>query len=204
MKIPLFKILKGKFLKIAETQDLIIIELTKNFDFVLHGGTAIWRVYGGKRFSFDIDIYYQNPREIIKFFKKTSSLDRYKITSSGIAYLRIQGVELEVSPKFKKLKTTEKEFWLTDGTSILVETLTPEELVKEKINAFINRKKSRDLYDIFYLLDFCDPKKIRRELKKIVNIKKPEDFEGLKEMILLGKVPSFEFIKRKVNSYAKI
>ncbi len=36
-KIPLRKILKGKFLKIAEMQDIIILELLKNFDFVLHG-----------------------------------------------------------------------------------------------------------------------------------------------------------------------
>jgi len=49
-KLPLAKILKGRILKIAEFQDLIVIELCKRFDFILRGGTAIWRIYGGKRF----------------------------------------------------------------------------------------------------------------------------------------------------------
>ncbi|MBC7092239.1 MAG: hypothetical protein H5T50_10105 [Nitrososphaeria archaeon] len=47
-KLPLAKILKGKMLKIAELQDLIVIELCKRFDFILRGETAIWRIYGAK------------------------------------------------------------------------------------------------------------------------------------------------------------
>ncbi len=209
MKIPLAKILKGKFLRIAEMQDLAIIEIAKNFDFVLHGGTAIWRIYGGKRFSFDIDIYYKNPQEIAKFFEssKLFKLTKLRKTSSNVVYLKIkesEEIEIEISPLFKKLKTTEKEFWLTDGTSIIIKTLPPEELIKEKISAFINRKKSRDLYDIFYLLDFCDKNKIRNNLKKLLyELEKPKDFEGLRELILLGKSPSFETIKEKVIRYAK-
>ncbi len=47
-KIPLIRFLKGNMLKIAEMQDLLVLELSREVDFVVHGGTAIWRIYGGK------------------------------------------------------------------------------------------------------------------------------------------------------------
>ena len=209
MKIPLFKLLKGKLLRIAELQDWIIIELSKKFDFILHGGTAIWRVYGGKRFSFDIDIYHKNPEKILNHFKTNNQIKTTKsrITSSNVVYLRIKDteeVELEVSPIFKRITPVEKEFWLTDGSSMLIKTLSPEDLVKEKIEAFINRRKSRDLYDIYYLLDFCDRQIIKPYMRKLLPHleKMPDDFKRLNELVLIGKPPSFETIKEKVMRYA--
>ncbi len=209
MKIPLFRLLKGKLLRIAELQDRIIVELSKKFDFILHGGTAVWRVYGGKRFSFDIDIYYKNPKQILNYFKSRSQLKitKSRITSSNVAYLKIKDieeVELEISPLFKKINPIEKEFWLTDGTSLLIKTLSPEDLIKEKTEAFINRKKSRDLYDIYYLLDFCNKKSVKPYMRKLLPHleKPPNDFKRLKELILIGKTPSFETIKVKVMRHA--
>jgi hypothetical protein len=59
---PLSRLLKGKLLRIAETQDAVITYLvSRGVEFVLHGGTAVWRVYGGKRVSIDIDVYAENP-----------------------------------------------------------------------------------------------------------------------------------------------
>jgi len=209
MKIPLIKILKGRFLRIAELQDLVIIELSKKFDYVLHGGTAIWRVYGSKRFSFDIDIYYSRPADIISYFNKLKilKLTRYKITSSNVAYIRVKSAEeidIGITPFFRSLDVIERDYWLTDGTSIVVKTLSPEDLVKEKVNAYLNRMKSRDLYDIYYLLDFCDIDKIKGDLKKLLPKleTEPRDFGGLRELILLGKTPSFESIREKVVRYA--
>ncbi len=204
-KIPLAKILKGKLLKIAEMQDLIILELLRKFDFVLHGGTAVWRVYGGKRFSFDIDLYYKKPEKIAEYFtlQKIFRITKKRITSGGVLYLKLkeeEEVELNVSPFFKKIKSVEKEFWLIDGSNITIKTLSPEDLVKEKISAFLNRKKARDLYDIYYLLDFCDTRKIKSELNILAEkISKPRDFHGLREIILIGKTPSFKAIEEKVK-----
>jgi hypothetical protein len=99
-RIPLIKILKGRLLKIAELQDAVILELSRRFNFVLHGGLAVWRVYGGKRFSLDIDIYHDNPREVNIPFKSTRVL-----TASGVLYLRIKDdveIELEASPMFEE------------------------------------------------------------------------------------------------------
>ena len=88
-KIPLARILKGKFLKIARVQDLVILELLRKFDFILHGGTAIWRIYRGKRFSYDIDIYHPNPEEIAAYLSSSRmfSILRKKLTPFRISVL---------------------------------------------------------------------------------------------------------------------
>ena len=51
--------------KIAYAQDLIVKEVYSVFNnAVLHGGTAIWRCYNGKRFSEDLDFYF--PKDMQK------------------------------------------------------------------------------------------------------------------------------------------
>lgn len=207
--LPLSKILKGKLLRIAELQDSIMIELSKSFDFILHGGTAVWRVYGGKRFSYDIDIYHNDPEDVAKHFSSSSAFKvlKSKITPSKVLYLKIGNgvvIELEASRVPKKVETVEASFWLVDGSTMVVVTLTPESLLREKARAFMDRKTAKDLYDIFYLLDFCDKSKTRREMEKIVPLleSEPKDFPGLPELILVGKPPSFEAIVRKVKMHA--
>jgi len=204
-RIPLVKILKGRLLRIAELQDAVILELSRRFYFVLHGGLAVWRVYGGKRFSLDIDIYHEDPRKLMNIpFKFT----RKKLTSSGVLYLRLKDgaeVELEASPMFKKKEIIEADYWLVDGSSIVIRTLKQEELVREKVEAFLERGKARDLYDIYYLLDLCDPALIKEEMKVLSEkLRIPDDFSGLKELILMGVPPSFDAIERKVRRYASI
>jgi hypothetical protein len=204
-------ILKGKLLKIAELQDKIVIELVSKFDFVLHGGTAIWRIYNGKRFSFDIDIYCADPSAIAEYFGKTGAfkMSRSKMTSSGVLYARFEeeGIEVEInaSPLFKKIDAADGEFQLVGGDSIILKTLSPEELLKEKISAFMDRKKVRDLYDIFYLIDFADLRSARPSLQNLAKSldSPPADFGGLKELILLGKAPEFETMVRKVKMHAE-
>jgi len=206
-KIPLARILKGRLLKIAELQDIILLELSRRFDFVVHGGTAVWRIYGGKRFSVDVDIYHPEPGRIAEHFSKVFKVVRSRVTPSKVLYLRIVDqavVELEASPAFEEIHAIESDFWLVDGSSIVVKTLRPEDLVREKIRAFLNRKKARDLYDIYYLLDFCK-ESVRSELKKLLPEleEAPKDFPGLKELILIGRAPSFETIVGKVRRFAQ-
>lgn len=210
-KFPLNRLLKGKLLRIAEMQDKLVIELASRFGIILHGGTAIWRMYRGKRFSFDIDIYSSDPAEILEYFKKSEAfkLVRGKLTSSDVLYMRFQEgntlVEVEASPLFKKMQTTDGEFYLVGGDSIVLKTLTASELLREKINAFRSRSKARDLYDIFCLTDIADTSKIKNDIRSLLPFLKvaPDDFPGLKELILVGKTPDFETIVRKVRGYAK-
>ena len=59
MELPIIYKLKRESQKeLAELQDEaieVVYSLLQNA--VIHGGTAIWRCYGGKRFSEDIDLY---------------------------------------------------------------------------------------------------------------------------------------------------
>ncbi len=207
-KFPLKNLLKGKLLRIAELQDKLAIELASKFEFVLHGGTALWRVYGGRRVSLDIDIYHEKPEEVMEHFSKSGAFEmlRGKMTGSDVLYMKFRGegdtiVELHVSPPFGRVEAADGEFRLVDGSSIILKTLTPEWLLKEKISAFRNRKKARDLYDIFYLLDIADASRFRGEIRSLLPLQKPQDFSGLRELILLGKAPEFETIERKLRAY---
>jgi len=210
-KLPLGRLLKGRLLRIAELQDKLMIEATSRFPVVLHGGTAIWRVYGGKRFSFDIDLYHGKPSEILEHFKKSwaFNLVRSKMTGSDVLYMRFSeggiDVEVEVSPMFRDIPVSDGEFHLVGGDSIVIRTLSPEEMLAEKMAAFADRKKARDLYDVFFLLDMADTDTMVEELKKFARLlgNPPEDFKGLSELVLVGKAPDFGTITRKVKFYAK-
>jgi hypothetical protein len=209
-KLPLRNVLRGKMLRIAELQDSLITELVSKFDFVLHGGTAIWRIYKGKRFSYDIDIYCADTSAIAHHFGKTNAfkMTRSKVTGSGVLYARFEDagaeVEINASPYFTKVNPVDGEFRLVGGDSIILKTLAPEELLKEKISAFLDRRKARDLYDIFYLMDFADAAEIRGDVKNLARFLNapPTDFGGIRELILLGKAPEFETIVRKVKMHA--
>jgi len=103
---------------------------------------------------------------------------------------------------FKEVHGIPKEYETVEGTLITVYTLPPETLIKEKIMAYLKRKKIRDLYDIFFLLRFVREKeKIKKELETLItSFKKPLDEEELKTLILFGIAPSskemIEYIKR--------
>ena len=80
MRIPLANQLKKRQqVETAFLQDEIIrlVYLTTE-EMVLHGGTAIWRCYSGKRFSEDLDLYSSTFPRIIKQFKKS---DRLKVSA---------------------------------------------------------------------------------------------------------------------------
>ena len=206
-KIPLVKVLRGNMLKIAEVQDVLVLELLKGIDFVIHGGTAIWRIYGGKRFSYDVDIYCQHVEKIPNILS-TLNVTRKKLMPSRVLYLRVSNeaeVELEASPMFERREVIEGDFWLIDGSSVVVRTLSPCSLLEEKVHAYKNRRKARDLYDIYYLLDLCEDGSVKDSLRQILPLLRepPRDYSILREIVLMGRPPSFETVVRKVERFAR-
>ncbi len=204
-KIPLMRLLKGNLLRIAEMQDILILEISREIDFVIHGGTAIWRIYGGKRFSYYVDIYSQEVERIPQVISPLLNIVRVKLTPSGVLYMKVGNgatVELEASPMFEEREVVEEDFWLVDGSTIVVKTLTPCSLLEEKIGAYIGRRKARDLYDIYFLSDLCpEAGEILKKLLRYLD-EPPKDFPVLKELIIAGRPPSFETIVRKVRRIA--
>lgn len=197
--IPLIlRIKKQKHRETARTQDLVVDELYRHFNnAVLHGGTAIWRCYKGNRFSEDIDIYIQRDLgKINDFFeslkKKGFNIKRKKVSETSLfSLVELNRAEVRVEAVFKNVAGSLKEYETVEGNLITVYTLTPEELVKEKIATYIKRMKVRDLYDVFFLLKHVNNKKdIESKLSFLINnFKIPVDTKELKVIIIEGLIP---------------
>lgn len=211
--IPLILRLKKSIHKeIAKTQDIIVETLYQIFDdAVLHGGTAIWRCYDGNRFSEDVDVYI--PRDIKKiesFFenlkKKGFLIEKKKIGENSIySSLQFNNTHVRFEAVFKKINGSLKEYETSESNFITVYTLTPEEIIIEKVETYLKRKKIRDIYDIFFLLRYVSNfNLISKNLKKLIsNYESPNDEDDLKVLILEGIVPNsnkiIEYIKNRVN-----
>jgi predicted nucleotidyltransferase component of viral defense system len=135
---------------------------------------------------------------VIKKFKKTKNSIFVKLSYLNTS-IRLEAV-------FKNVKNpVTKSFEMSDGTLILVNTLSPEEMILEKISAYIKRKKVRDLYDIYFLLNFVENKdKVKKHLVDFLeNFKKPKDEKELKVLIISGSVPSVESMIETVRRWVK-
>lgn len=215
MDLPIIKNLKQKRRKeIAQGQDLVIQEIYKlSKRVVLHGGTAIWRCYGGNRFSWDLDFYF--PFEFkskLKELKKNLEeigidVKKLKTTENSIyATLVYKKRTIKFGGLFKNIKqVVTKQYKLIDGTSIVVNTLSLIELLKEKIAAYLNRRKIRDLYDVYYLSDLVEEKsKIKLPLSKLLkSYKQPKNKKQLQSLIITGVAPNEKDIKKQIKRWAK-
>lgn len=214
--LPINKKLKKIVHKnVALAQDIVMMEIFNHYpNAVIHGGTATWRCYENNRFSEDIDVYLpltQKKTDFKDFLndlnKKGFIINKFKKTNNSIfAKFSYLGVEIRFEVVFKNIKNfITKSFEMSDGTYILVNTLQPEELIKEKVSTYIKRKKVKDLYDIFYLLKFVENKQlVKNDLKKFVErFTKPLDEKELKTLIIVGSIPNvtemLEVIKKWVE-----
>ncbi|MEW6528454.1 MAG: nucleotidyl transferase AbiEii/AbiGii toxin family protein [Candidatus Micrarchaeota archaeon] len=204
MIIPLEKRLKKRMhVEIALLQDEIT-ELLYGIenDIILHGGTSVWRCYGGNRFSEDLDFYCANVKKIEHNFKKAAksrglSILKFKKTKNLIfCKVSNRNSEVRIEINFARLKTAiSKPFEKTDGTFMEVLTLSPEELVLEKISAYQNRRFIRDIYDIYHLSNYVNDEKIgERMITFFASLEKPVDEENLNSIVYSGNVPAFKQI----------
>ncbi|MBI2106943.1 nucleotidyl transferase AbiEii/AbiGii toxin family protein [Candidatus Woesearchaeota archaeon] len=210
--IPLIlRLKKNSHREIAKAQDLVVETLYNIFNnAVFHGGTSIWRCYKGNRFSEDIDVYLtRDLKKINEFFslleKKGFIVEKKKITETSIfSTLKFNRENVRFEAVFKKISGSLKEYETAEGNFLIVYALKPEELIKEKINAYLKRQKIRDLYDIFFLLRYVENlSSVKKELKGfIVKFENPKDENNLKVLVLEGLIPSkekmLEYIKNKL------
>ncbi len=216
MKLPIIKQLKNRNqIEVAKLQDELIL-LLYNIDntLIIHGGTALWRCYSGHRFSEDIDLYsliFPGRLNDVKNEILSHELKLLKLKDTGnILFSNISdgivNVKIEINHKYYPQKPVEMEYELIDGNSVNVLTLSPEDLIKEKILAYNDRRFIRDLYDIYILIKYINhPECIRENLIKFLNeIQKPVDENVLKSIVYLGLPPSynrmFDYIEQYINS----
>ena len=209
--IPLIlKIKKENHKEIARAQDIIIEELYKIFDkAIIHGGTAIWRCYQGNRFSEDIDAYIEYNQEKIEVFfnsltKIGFTLLKKKITNNSIySNFRFNRVNVIFEAIFKRKESILKEYESYEGNFITIYTLTPEDLIEEKVNAYLSRFKIRDLYDIFFLLKYVKNKdKTKKDMERLIkNFKEPVDKQDLKVIIIQGITPDTKNMLKYIENW---
>ncbi len=195
--------------KIASAQDLILKEVYSIFNkAVLHGGTAIWRCYSGKRFSEDLDFYLPKDREkleqLFERLKKSGfEIKKKKISDRSIySELELARTSVRLEATFQNIHGVLCDYEMSEGNFISIYSLTPEAFLAEKINTYLKRLKVRDLWDIFFLLKSVKGLKQVKEMGALIkNYKKPVDEEDLKAILLEGMVPSaqemIDYIHRK-------
>ncbi|MGC8618550.1 MAG: nucleotidyl transferase AbiEii/AbiGii toxin family protein [Thermoplasmata archaeon] len=209
---PIGSFLTGERLKLAELQDYVIDIIYSKIDAssILYGGTAIWRCYGGNRFSEDIDIYMKSD-SLRKF---VNSLPAYGLevlwrNPDFKSNIRIGNISTSLLLESKEGggESTIRPFVRTDGTATVVEVLSPTELMTRKIEAYLGRRFIRDIYDLLLLTRFLDKRDytVRSKLSVFLeDVKEPVDEKVLRALIYSGKEnigfsDIVQFIKRWIN-----
>src|SRR3989338_2739740 len=202
--IPLHLRLKKKAHQIiAYAQDLMMEEVYHFFpEAVLHGGTDIWRCYRGNRFSEDIDIYLASKGSVDAFFGKLEqkgfTILKKRVKENALySLLEFDRVQVRFEAVFtRKENAVIKDYEMVDSNVMAVYTLSPDDLIKEKIAACVKRKKIRDLYDVFFLLRYVTA--APRDLGRIEGVTIADE-ENLPAIILSGPVPTGEDMRRYIK-----
>jgi predicted nucleotidyltransferase component of viral defense system len=213
MELPLEKKVRRRAHREMGTLQDNIVELIYSLEpeAVLHGGTSIWRCYHAPRFSEDLDFYFKPRKDFKKSLKRklelyNFQLQKYKQTSNTI-YSKIQKeqtiVSLEIALR-KYSKPVIGEYEKMNGTKTDILTLSPNDLLLEKIHAYKNRKLIRDVFDIYFLLPkTTNTPAVKKEIRLLVNdFPKPADEKNLPSLILTGITPSLEQMKQKIRQSA--
>jgi len=179
---------------------------------VVHGGTAIWRCYGSNRFSEYVDVYLPKRLKMADFEKfvealkeKDFSVEKLKKTENAIfSKFSFSDSIVRFEAIFKDVKDyVSRRYEMIDGNFMLVNTLTSENIVEEKILTYVERRKARDLYDIFFLSNLVKRNEIKSELlKAIENFEKPVDEKELKTLIIYGSIPTADTLLNEVKAWA--
>lgn len=211
MKIPLANQLKNRQqVETALLQDEVIrIMYRITDDLIFHGGTGIQRCYSGKRFSEGLDFYSSSFQNLTKEFEKRATSQGLKITkikdTGDVIFSAVSNgktaVKIEVNHA-RKVEGTITTYELADGTEIEILSLTPDQFIEEKIDAYSDRRYIRDLYDIYHLFKTCPIlESIRTKLKQFLpNIQPPVDESVLKSIVYMGLAPTFD---RMVNEIGR-
>jgi len=213
MRAPLERKLRKRLHKeIAYAQDMIVEVLYQFFpNCVIHGGTAVWRGFGSNRFSEDIDLYLEkNAERINAFFEELKRrgfiiLKKRIKENSLFSKVKLGNVEIRIEAIFKRVKGVIMEYETVDGRTVNVFSLGEERIIKEKVRAYLKRRKVRDLYDVFFLLRFVkDRSGVEKDIRKLVeNFEKPVDEGELRNVIIAGAIPTAGQILDYIQGWLK-
>ena len=209
MEIPLSKRLRKRtHQEVALLQDELVEMMYAAFQQerpVLHGGTAIWRCYRGNRFSEDLDFYARAGKDFRElFFREAAAgglgITKYKQTSNVI-FAKVSNGSAEVRLEINTVKAVGgivAEYERADGSRMDIRTLSPEELIREKMLAYEGRRMVRDIYDIYHLSRLAG--EVRGMGGFLRGIKPPVDEKNLRAVVYSGVAPSFRQMVEVLSS----
>lgn len=212
MDLPISSILKRRAeLETAQLEDDVVGILSGITDrMALHGGTAVWRCYNGKRFYTDVDVYIWDKGFKEKFINAAASIGiettKFREKSVTFIHVRKNGTEIKIEPRNMERSAILMPYSRVDGSKLNILTLSPEDLILEKVAAYSDRRAYKDLYDITVLLNSVkEPGRVRDALSKFTNgMEVPDEdvqsYSEFKAVIYAGAVPTYqrmaEFIRR--------
>ncbi|MCS7163621.1 MAG: nucleotidyl transferase AbiEii/AbiGii toxin family protein [Thermodesulfovibrio sp.] len=132
---------------------------------IFTGGTMLRLCYGLNRFSIDLDFWFYREVDIERYFSRLKEffLRHYSVRDAENKFYTMlfeikskdypRTLKIEIRKKIEKVKT---EFSIAyskySNIQVLVRTLSLEEVMKSKIEAFLSRREIRDVFDIEFLL----------------------------------------------------
>lgn len=154
------------------------------------GGTMLRLCFGLNRFSVDLDFWLAKRTNTTLLYKKIyeSLAEFYKIRDSANKFHTIlfeikspdypRALKIEIRKIVKKIKSAIAIAYSKYAEKqVLLKVVSPEEMMKAKIEAFLERKEIRDVFDIEFLLKMgTELPKQKRTLRKLL-----EEIENLNE-----------------------
>ncbi len=155
---------------------------------VFTGGTMLRLCYGLNRFSVDLDFWLNKEINLKAYFTRLKEFlsKYYTIRDAEDKFYTLlfeiksenypRSLKIEIRKKAEKIKTeTSIAYSKYSNTQVLVRTLSLQEVMKSKIEAFLSRKEIRDVFDIEFLLKRgTELKATKEELQKLL--------EGIKSL----------------------
>ncbi|MCX5678642.1 MAG: nucleotidyl transferase AbiEii/AbiGii toxin family protein [Candidatus Omnitrophica bacterium] len=175
---------------------------------VFGGGTMLRLCYELNRYSVDLDFWFVKKTDPELYFTKLKKYlaEQYELTDAWIKHytilleLRAKGypkrLKLEIRKEVKKCDFEERIAFSTfSSKQVILKVMSLEQMMKNKIEAALERHEIRDFYDIEFLLRKGIALKASREdlngLLRVSNRFKESDFR-----VALGSL-----VKKDVREY---
>ncbi|MBI2672791.1 nucleotidyl transferase AbiEii/AbiGii toxin family protein [Candidatus Woesearchaeota archaeon] len=220
--------------------DLALWSISKNTkkELVFKGGTCLYKFYKLDRFSEDIDfsaVEHIDVNLLVNFLIvdfgrlgiKAAIYTKKELHNSILVTLRIEGPlyagkpmtyanigidinmksQVSLEPEFLSYKSIYPE--ITEVSSLCMKK---EEIFAEKIRAILTRRRARDLFDLYFLIEnnvLCDKELIGKKMKYynekfdlfklILNLKSLENKWERELKGFTTILPQFKIVEKKVS-----
>ncbi len=157
---------------------------------VFGGGTSLRLCLGLNRFSVDLDFWIVKDLDLNKLFNdlKENLARFYKLSDCANKFHTLlfelksadypRSLKIEIRKRPKKIKTEQAiAYSQYSNTQVFLNIVSRSDMMREKINAFLEREEIRDVFDIEFLykkglaLD-ADALTLKKVLKKISSLSK--------------------------------